>query len=324
MIDSNQSMIDTHLMQKVDILALDGRQMQLLLSIYETGSVSAAAAAFDLNQSTVSHHLDRVRRIIGDPLFVKVGRSIAPTDHMSSIVPGLRAAVAAIEGLSLQRVFDPATETETLTVATNVSELLPALLRLRAAVASHAPRARLRLIELGSRDRIEPLLESARADIVITVRARGYPVAVNTTTYSEDHQAIFYDPSVRGPVTSLDDYCDARHAVLDFGGTGQSTIDLALERTGRKRVIALGVPDAFSLGEFLRGTDMIATMQSSLGLSVLQGLATCKPPFDLPRVNHDLVWHKRTDSSPRNVWLRNLALVCATDTSRMMPVQTAR
>ena len=74
----------------IDELGLDYRLLRLFLTIYDEGSVTAAANRLGVGQPTVSHGLDRLRQIIGDPLFVRSGRSVSPTAHADEIAPDIR------------------------------------------------------------------------------------------------------------------------------------------------------------------------------------------------------------------------------------------
>ena len=65
-------------MSKFDGSQLDGHLLKLLLAVLETGSITAAAERLGVTQSAVSHLLDKLRAITGDPLFVKRGRGIVP------------------------------------------------------------------------------------------------------------------------------------------------------------------------------------------------------------------------------------------------------
>ena len=51
---------------KIDELDLDYRLLRLFLTIYDEGSVTAAANRLGVGQPTVSHGLDRLRQMIGD------------------------------------------------------------------------------------------------------------------------------------------------------------------------------------------------------------------------------------------------------------------
>ena len=64
-----------------DYADLDGRLLKLLLAVVETGSITGAALQLGVTQSAVSHLLDKLRAITGDPLFVKSGRGIVATQR---------------------------------------------------------------------------------------------------------------------------------------------------------------------------------------------------------------------------------------------------
>lgn len=293
-------------MQKLDALSLDGRQLKLFLAILDGGSVSRAAEKFGLNQSTASHHLDKLRRALGDPLFVKLGKGIMPTDFAIVVAPRVRALVASIEGLSAEVVHDPISDDRAITLAANTAECRPLLKRMSKSLTREAPNAPQRFLELGSRERIEGLLETGDVDLILTTRAERYPASVKATEFSKDRFVCFYDSDVRGPVETVEAYCTASHAALDFGGSRKSTVSKAIEQHGFSRRVLMSVPDISALADLIRGTDLIATFQSELSRSVCKGLATCPVPLHLPPAYHDLVWHRRHDPSPRNRWLRTM------------------
>ena len=66
-------------MNKIDYLGLDGNTLRTFLTVLEEMSVSRAAERLGVTQSAVSHTLDKLRVIFGDPLFVRVGRGIEST-----------------------------------------------------------------------------------------------------------------------------------------------------------------------------------------------------------------------------------------------------
>ena len=167
-------------MEKIDHSQLSGRLLELFIAIYDSSSVSAAASQFDLTQSTVSHSLAKLRACIGDPLFVKSGRGIVPTERASMLVPRIRAILADLEGLAETDIYAPGTDFRPITIAANVLEVMPMCLSLRRKIMEHAPYAPLRLLELGSRDNIETLLETRQVDLVVSVRPQQLAAALNS------------------------------------------------------------------------------------------------------------------------------------------------
>jgi molybdenum-dependent DNA-binding transcriptional regulator ModE len=82
-----------NLMKKIDHLALDGHALALFLAVLEEGSVTSAATRLGLTQSAVSHGLNKLRRIVGDPLFAKSGRGIVATAHAQALAAKARALI---------------------------------------------------------------------------------------------------------------------------------------------------------------------------------------------------------------------------------------
>ena len=293
-------------MEKSDHLGLTGKQLSLFLAVYDTNSISRAAEQLGLNQSTVSYSLERLRELFGDPLFVKSGRGIAPTERAIALVPAIRSVSNGLESLCQIHEFDPARETARITIAANVMETLPNCRTISESISAAAPKASLSFLELGSRDNIRELLNSSTVDAIISIRPVRLANSLNSEPLSESELVCFYDPECRGPVTTIDDFAAASHATLDFGGQARSTIDSILLDLSLSRKVKLRAPNPFALGYVMAGTDCIATMQKSLGDSAFLGFAHCQPPIGLPNANLDLIWHKRSDTSAKNMWLRDI------------------
>ncbi|MCH3717471.1 LysR family transcriptional regulator, partial [Campylobacter coli] len=58
------------------------------------GSVTGAAERLQLSVPAMSRTLDRVRRMMGDPLFVRAGRGLVPTPRAEALREPVRALVA--------------------------------------------------------------------------------------------------------------------------------------------------------------------------------------------------------------------------------------
>ena len=293
-------------MENIDQLNLTGKQLKLFLAVFDSNSVSRASEQLGLNQSTVSYGLDRLRDVLGDPLFVKSGRGITPTDRSIMLAPIIRSIVQNMESLAGPARYDPRLDRTTIAISANVMELLPTLRRLFFRLREEAPHARVRLLELGSRDNIRHLLDDNMVDLVISIRSLHLANSLKAETVLESEIVCFYDPNERGPIKSIEDYAKADHAALDFGGESKSTIDLTLEKMLITRNVVFRTANAYALGNFMRGTPLVASMQKSLGDMALADLAHCPHPLDVPPATFDIVWHRRNDNAPRSLWLRDI------------------
>ena len=295
-------------MESFDLFRLDGHTLRVFASVCETGSVSRTAEAFDLNQSTISHTLDKIRTAVRDPLFVKSGRGITPTEKALAILPRVQKILADIEGLVAPEKYDASFDFKPVVIAIPTPALLSDMKRLHANLLATEPELLFVLKRMAPSSNVPTLLANDEADLAITVSGFRYPVTLNHCRYGEDELVVYYDPESRAPVRTVDEYSEARHAVVSFGSSGKSVVERALAEAGMKRKVSLAAPTTSMLGELIKGTDFIATMPRRLAQSAYRDLAFCAPPIEMPTMYYDLVWHRKYEHSGRNTWLRKLVL----------------
>ena len=292
-------------MLKIDTSQINGRLLRIFLTVYDQKSVSKAAHLLDISQSTVSHNIEKLRSILGDSLFIQAGRGIIPSAHAEQMAPKVRRLLAQMEALVDTGHYDSLSDAEPFTIAANGTTLAHEVTRIRDAIWAQAPDKTVIFRELGSRRNLEMMLDSARANIAVAVRPASYPQALKHQHLSSDKVVVFHDASVTKPIQSIEEYCQARHAALDFGGTGKSELAVSLEEMGLSRKISCLVPNIWLLAEMVRGSNLIATFPSQLGKSAFAGLQSYPMPLPQSEIHFDLVWHRRYDNSARLKWLRD-------------------
>ncbi|WP_369792843.1 LysR family transcriptional regulator [Thiomonas sp. FB-Cd] len=117
-------------MSGIDHLRLDGSLLQLFVAVMETGSISSAAERLNVSQSAVSHQIEKLRAIVGDPLFVKSGRGIVPTARAEGLVEQARVLLSQLERFAKVTEFHASALRKTFTIAANDMQrdlLLPPL-----------------------------------------------------------------------------------------------------------------------------------------------------------------------------------------------------
>ena len=101
---------------------VDLNLIRSFVAIYETRSLTAAAARLYVTQPAVSQALARLRRDLNDPLFRREGRAMEPSPLAVSLFPGFRDAIAGIDRTIDGVVgFDPALSSRRARIA--LSEL---------------------------------------------------------------------------------------------------------------------------------------------------------------------------------------------------------
>jgi DNA-binding transcriptional LysR family regulator len=282
-------------------LDLDGHLLQLLLAVHEEGSITRAAQRLGVTQSAVSHLLDKLRGIVGDPLFVKSGRGIVPTAQAERLAQRARGLLDELRDFSLAAGFEPARLSEVVTIAANDLQrdlLLPALLRRLRQVA---PGVTLRVIPSGAPE--PAMLRDRTCQLVITPRPPEGSDILQKRLF-EDRYRVFYDPRERSAPDDAAEYLAAEHVTVLYEPRRSLDIDLWLAAQGVQRRIVATVPGMAGLGAMLRGGPWLATAPSLLARGALQGLAWADVPLPTPTMPMYLVWHQRHQADPAQRWLR--------------------
>ena len=289
-------------MNNFDWLSLAARLLQLLVTVQEAGSVTGAAQRLGLTQSAVSHGLDRLRAIVGDPLFVKSGRGIVATAQAGLLAQRARHLLDELEAFSVAAGFEPARLNTCFTIAANDLQrdlLLPPLLR---RLREQAPGVTLRVIKSGAPG--PALLRDEVCQLIITPRPPEGSDILQKRLF-EDRYAVFYDPGQRAAPASREAYLGADHVTVLYEPRRTLDIDQWMLAQGLERRFVASVPGMAALGSMLRGSDWLATAPSLLARHSLRGLAMAPVPLVTPPMPMYQVWHLRHHSDPVHQWLRH-------------------
>jgi DNA-binding transcriptional LysR family regulator len=94
------------------IRQIDGTLLLVLQGLLRHRRTTLVAEQLGLSQSAISHALVRLRRLFGDPLFVRRPHGLEPTRHALELAPRVDSLIAATQAaLGLAANFDPATST---------------------------------------------------------------------------------------------------------------------------------------------------------------------------------------------------------------------
>lgn len=293
-------------MSAFDHSDLDGRLLQLLLAVVQERSVTRAAERLGVTQSAVSHLLDKLRQITGDPLIVKAGRGIVPTSRAEALAARARVLLEDMRAFATAEDFDPATLQATFTIAANDLQcdlLLPPLLR---RLRAQAPGVTLRVIPSGVPQ--AELLRSEACQLVITPRPPATADLLQQRLFA-DRYVVFFDAARRAAPRDLDDYLEAEHVTVVYEPQRSLDIDRVLaDALPRRRRFVASVPGFAGIAPFVRGSALLATLPSLLRLELLRGLSTAPLPVAVPEMPMFMVWHARRQSDPVHRWLREALL----------------
>ncbi|HTF78045.1 MAG TPA: LysR family transcriptional regulator [Bradyrhizobium sp.] len=208
--------------QERESALLDVRLLRLFDLLYSTGSVTGAAVQLRQAQPTVSIWLGRLRRELGDPLFVRTPQGMKPTPRADELIETARSAIGALQRLKdPEREFDPAHESRRfricMTDASHVTLLPQLLLHLR----NEAPNIRIEALQIDANTGTS--LQTGKADLALGLIPALEAGFFQQTLYSQDwvcianprHNQVKEDSQpVRIPIRSACQYCigDRLHA----------------------------------------------------------------------------------------------------------------
>lgn len=288
-------------MSKFDYSDLDGHLLHLLVAVVEVGSITGAAQRLGVTQSAVSHLLDKLRAITGDPLFVKSGRGIVATAHARQLAEQARELLSGLERFATSAEFVPAQWRTTFTIAANDFQrdlLLPSLM---ARLRSQAPGVKLRVIPSDV-----PSLEMLRQEqcqLVISPRPPDGSDILQKRLFEDDYR-VFYDASQREAPRTAQEYLAADHVTVVYEPRRALDLDQYLLAQGLQRRFAVMVPGFAGLPPFLRGSLLLATAPGRLRSQLMQGLASAPVPVPCPTLPMYMVWHMRHQLTASHRWLR--------------------
>ena len=288
-------------MKKFNYLDLDGHLLNLLNTVIEQRSVTAAANALGVTQSAVSHQLDRLRAITGDALFVKSGRGIVATARADALALQAQGLLTQLQSFVHSGAFEPSRLTQCFTIAANDLQrdlLLPNLLnRLRA----QAPGVTLRVVpsDVPSAD----MLRAQDCQLVISPRPPDATDIKHKRLFTDSYR-VFYDPRVRKAPRSLKAYEAAEHITVVHQPRRSLDIDELLLKKGVQRRFVATLSSFAGVAAFVVDTERVATLPGLLRQGLLRGLADAPVPFETPEMPMYAIWHVRHQQDPMHIWLR--------------------
>lgn len=279
-------------------------------------NVTRAAAQVGVSQPAMSAALSRLRRLFNDPLFLRSAAGLLPTPRARDLAEPLSQALKQIESTLLRKTqFAPAQAT--LTFHAGLSDypafvLLPPLLQ---GVCKEAPRVSLSIHAFNDRNDAVELLHAGAIDAAIGVApthadsrilSRAILRDEFVTIVSRDHPA-----SRRG--MDMKTFLALPHVLASPEGDRHGIVDQALAQQGRKRRVALTLPEMFAVPAIVARTHMTATVMKRVALCspAFRRLVLFPPPVVLPAIEFHLIWHRRSDTSPAQRWLRELIATTA-------------
>ncbi|WP_087023691.1 LysR family transcriptional regulator [Thaumasiovibrio subtropicus] len=286
------------------------RDLNLLVALrilIDEGSVSRAALRLNLSQSAMSRVLARLRALVNDPLFIREGQKLIPTQRALELNQALNVPLESLRIALTPQDFVPQDCEQAFNIATTdyaIQTILPFAL---SRIYQEAPNISLNFVPL-QHQRLAEQLTQGGCDMAICRPAYAVeelqqsvlgPVSV-FCLLSRDH------PLANKEMT-LDDYLSYPHATIAISDGVKRLIDDALQDYPDRREVlrAYHLEAALAVVEQV---PLIITVPADLAyLKAEKHDLIIKPmPFPFKPFDYSLLWHPRNEHSPAQQWLRRM------------------
>jgi DNA-binding transcriptional LysR family regulator len=289
-----------------DLLSL--KLLCLFDLLYTTRSVTRAADQLGQSQPTVSNWLGRLRRHLGDELFVRTAAGMQPTPRAEELIVPAREALAALRRVAAPpESFDPSSSTRRFRICMTDASHITLLPRLLAHVRVVGPDIRLEAARID--EETGQALQSGQADLAIGLVPWLESGFYQQVLYPQDWVCLVNarHPRITAKGMGLRDFEAEAHIGI-VGGTGVQLLEAALLRHRVERRILLELPGFLGLAAIVSSTDLVATVPRQIGetLARANGLAVVECPVPVPSFTVKQHWHARYRQDPANRWLRML------------------
>lgn len=294
----------------MDIADVDLNLLVVFDALLRTRSVTGAARVLKMSQPATSFALNRLRKVFGDPLFVRTARGIHPTPFAENLAAPLETILDRIRTDLLQQpTFEPSTVHRSFTFnLQDIGELvfLPPILKRLSKVA---PGIDIRTVNLPATE-LPAALQSGEVDLALghyPELGGGALFQQQLFTHSfvcivrKDHPAI-------GSEITRKQFMEGVHGVVHATGQMNDTLETEFASQGLQRKVVLRIEHFLAVPTILSQSDLIFTVPYVIGerLARLGDIKLVRPPFKThPRVVRQH-WHTRFHHDPANQWMRRI------------------
>lgn len=263
------------MMNAAQLARTDINLLVLFDVVFKERHLGRAAQRIGLTTSAVSHGLNRLRRILNDPLFLRTPRGVVPTERASELADSISDILARVGSvMSSAQPFEAAQSSRRFTIGAPdalSAIFLPSLLERVRVKAPHVDLSIREAFPVATAFTVERAWESIRQqleartmDVAVIPAARATPRFERKRLYDTRFviAARRGHPFLRKP--TLDHFCTCEHVVVSQIGDPRGFIDVLLEKQKRTRRVVLTVPTFLLALAMVAGSNLVAAVPRNL------------------------------------------------------------
>jgi len=296
------------IIRRMNLSGIDLNLLVALDALLAERHVGRAARRVGLSQPAMSHRLSRLRRLLDDPLLVRVGSTLELTSRASSIRQPVADSLAAAQSVLAPSWFDAQSSTRrfALMMHDHIGQLMvPELVR---RIERSAPRVRLDVLPWRSPFSMRPT-QLHSIDLIVSCSEKMLP-EFEKDILCDDTEVLVVranHPAVER-LRRMEAFLAASHVAVVGHGLDEDPVDEWLRDAGVTRRVALRVPTYLQALQTVARTDLVAVVPLRLAKSLAHplSLAFCPPPLDPGRYHEYVFYPTRMAHDAGCRWLREL------------------
>jgi DNA-binding transcriptional LysR family regulator len=293
-------------MERMNSLSVDLNLLRVLDALLDTGSVVGAAARLHLSPPAVSRSLGRLRKVLDDPLFVRAGRELVPTELAKS----LRGPTQVVLGEALQILrpsmsSDPINLKRRFAIRADDSIIAVLALPLIERVQVDAPGVDIDFLRDDPNHVTQ--LRNGEIDLRIGVHVEEHRDTRSDVLLTDHFVAIVHkDHPLAGRRLTNRRFADAHHVTVSPVGKRTGPIDVALAEMGMERKNVTTVTSFVVATHLVATTDLVGSVPRTIATTMARALpvVSLEIPLPLPTFDVCLTWHDRHSDDLAHQWLR--------------------
>ncbi|WP_073248691.1 LysR family transcriptional regulator [Shimia gijangensis] len=298
----------------MNLLSFDLNLLRVLSALLAEHSTTRAGEKIGLSQSAVSAALNRLRHALNDPLFVRQGQRLVPTDFARTLERPLEKILGDLQqALSGSDRFDPYQSDTSFKVSG--SDFFATLLmpQLAEVFARKAPLMRIQQVDLVPESYVG-ILENAAIDLALIPKIAfpswiGYQPLFRSrfvVIARKGHPQLGGNGLAPGSKVDMDLFCSLGHVLFSTEGNLHGLGDAALAKVGRSRRVVMSLPAFSGVTNAVAHSDLIALVAHQYAdyVAELLGLDMFEAPMPVPEPELCMIWHERSTNNPAHRWLR--------------------
>lgn len=299
---------------------IDLNLFRVLDAIYTQGGVSAAARTLHLTQPAVTHALGRLRDHLGDPLFVRQGNRLLPTEKVRAMMPSVQSHLKGLlASAHAQATFAPSRlQMEFAIGFRDILESI-ALPRLMAEIGPEAPGVRLVSRRVAA-DEMERELSAGTLDLVVDRPLRAGTRISRQHLLDETLVVAMRRGHPSARQLSRADYLAAPHVVVSPLGEANA-LDTLLGQKGAFREVRMVAQHYFAACQIVAASDLLLTVPKAYAEHVapLLPMALQPLPIRIKAFPIFAYWHDSKDGDPAHAWFRERLVKSITGAMQSSP-----